>query len=236
MHDLSQNYGNNLSIPTNSFTREKQSQVVENYFNPNKGSLYNEEFNNREPKPQQSEQNDKTMISNEELAELRGYKERIAKLEEKTRMNNNQPQQNQVPQQNETPANSNEDDAFNKLMNDFLKTDSSQSVPNNTNQTNDTQQPQTPQPGQDAGSVQAPENTQAFQEFSTVAKNAGHDPQEVLKFANQLTNEDIVSLYATYKQSVAQNEASPNVSEMPKNTNIRGSVIPSSGRRHPIFG
>jgi len=239
------NYGQNVSMPTSQFTKEKQEQIIDNYFNKS-GSLYGQtvgSFVQEGETPVQQENTQQALIDAAELDRLRRMEELVKSGQMPASPNyaqtrNEQPlqqQQNELPPQQAQQPQS--EDPFDKFMKELNGGTSTQNV----------QQPQQPsqQPGQD-DSV----NERIISEITRAATLKGHRADNVLDFINKLTPEDFVTMYDAFleasnkqiqqqqaPQRVSQPQRQPlNVSEMPRASNpIDSYYTPNNTARNPYF-
>jgi len=245
MNDLSRQFGGNFSVNTAEFTRERQSDMINNYFNPTGKTLYNTLAESQQPS-----QNDSDTLR-QEIAQLREIvartqsQQNVPQQQQPSGMNTapNVQQTNEVQQSNptnETSSTSNVDDLLQELFGGKQETPQQPS-----------QQTQNEQPLKQETPEQTVRTLIETSRITNVARDMGHNPDEVSKFIGSLTERDLVELYDAYKKQAQGNQQqqslnqqgnqqynSPptNVSEMPRGNNVVSNQFPMPAQRHPIFG
>jgi len=244
MNDLSRQFGGNFAMNTVEFTPQLQSEMINNYFNPTGKGLYNT-LSESYGKTQQNE----TESLKQEIAQLKETIERNASnnaVASNQGMNQSIPAQqpNDVYRQPATNDNSSTSlSEVDKLLNELFG-GNSETSPQTSQQT-----PNEPTPTQE----RPQETVRPLIESSRithVARDMGHNPDEVTQFIGSLTERDLVELFDAYKKQMQnmnnannnvntqrQNTVSPpSISEMPRGNNVVANQFPFPAQRHPIFG
>lgn len=255
-YDFTQ-YGRPAEIDTSRFNKEMQENIIRGHFNGTPGGVYQSLTGPKENERVQNINNgrdDSIRLSREEYESL--LKRRV----NDTPQNTAQPQQmNERTQQpyyqeyQQTPPNNNEQQGqknaspdlneFDRLMNEAFGGQGSR--PDNVvnNQQQQQQQvannQQTVQPKQEQQQVAQPqpsyEEIKARQELETYSREAGVNPEDVVKFATSLTMKELIDMYKASRPK-EQIQQPINLSESRDGIrNVQTNPFPRYGQQKSIF-
>lgn len=218
--DLS-NYGQPIKMATKNFTKDMQEDIVRNHFSGTPGGVYNK---------MATAQNEQARPSSRPLNEGTSNEVRLTREEYNNLLNANrgmtpnspQPSQQMNEQQTQQPAQynqaagypqpvtndgNNETSDYDKMLNEILGvTDSGTQQSQQQSQQAEQSVAQPQQSKQQQQGQPSFEEIQQRQRLDTYSRSIGVDSKEVLDFANNLSIEEIVDLYAAYKQAQQQSQ------------------------------